>query len=233
MLINEAPLVISGQARGSWFFEAQFSADLVDTSNTEFKDLVLGRALLTAKDDWMTSDFVPFEGRLHFDLPRTASAALVFKNANMSGLPENDKIFKVPLVMRPEASSTVRVFFANKVFDPKLECTRVYAVNRTVPYTKETARYSLIELLRGLTPDEEAAGYLNAIDKGVGINSLRIQNNTIYADLTDIPNGGSCRVGLIRSQLEATLRQFPNIQRAVISLNGNDGQPPNEPILQP
>ena len=40
--------------------------------------------------------------------------------------------------------------------------------------------------------------------------------------------GGSCRVGLIRLQVEETLKQFPEIKQVIISVDGR-----TEDILQP
>ena len=61
--VVKSPLKIEGEAKGIWFFEAQFKAILLDSQGTE-----LGRAILTTQDDWMTENFVPFEGSLRFPL---------------------------------------------------------------------------------------------------------------------------------------------------------------------
>jgi hypothetical protein len=88
----KSPLLISGEAKGDWFFEAEFTAELYDANNN-----LLGKAILTAKDDWMTPDFVPFEGELNFKKPSNPTGFLRFLNANPSGMPEYQKVFEEPI----------------------------------------------------------------------------------------------------------------------------------------
>lgn len=88
-----APLGISGQARGSWFFEGSLSAEILDINET-----VLGTAVLQATGEWMTEDFVPFVGEISFDAPVSTTGTLVIKNANPSGLPENSKELRIPVI---------------------------------------------------------------------------------------------------------------------------------------
>ena len=58
------PVTITGQARGSWFFEA--SAPVVLTN---WDGLIIAEGTIQTKGDWMTSDFVSFEGTLTFETP--------------------------------------------------------------------------------------------------------------------------------------------------------------------
>lgn len=86
------PLRISGKARGTWYFEADFPIELVDENN---KSLGIGHG--QAQGEWMTEEFVPFEGKILFDKPATANGKLIIRNANPSGLPENQKELVVPI----------------------------------------------------------------------------------------------------------------------------------------
>ena len=91
----KSPLKIKGEARGFWFFEAEFIVLLFDINNN-----FLGEAILTAQDDWMTENFVPFEGEMVFSKPllKTTGPAigiLRFLSANPSGLPEHQRVFEV------------------------------------------------------------------------------------------------------------------------------------------
>ena len=92
----KSPLVISGKARGTWFFEAVFSARLVDDSNAS-----LGTAILTADGEWMTENFVPFNGPLTFTTT-AKRGKLILEKANPSGLPENDQSLIVPVKFRED-----------------------------------------------------------------------------------------------------------------------------------
>lgn len=87
-----SPLTISGQARGLWFFEANFSAELVDADGEQ-----LGMTHVTAQGDWMSDDFVLFAGTMEFAPPGSDRGELILKNANPSGLPEHDKSITIPV----------------------------------------------------------------------------------------------------------------------------------------
>ncbi|HTK05397.1 MAG TPA: Gmad2 immunoglobulin-like domain-containing protein [Candidatus Eisenbacteria bacterium] len=79
-----SPLSITGEARGTWYFEASFPVKLLDANGK-----VLATAAAQAQGDWMTKDFVPFKAVLEFPAPATATGTLVLEKDNPSGLPEN------------------------------------------------------------------------------------------------------------------------------------------------
>ncbi len=89
------PLVVKGMARGSWFFEAQFPVKLFD-GNGE----LLASTPASAKGEWMTSDFVPFEATLTFTAPTTTTGTLVLLKDNPSGLPENEDELRIPIAFK-------------------------------------------------------------------------------------------------------------------------------------
>jgi len=88
----KSPLIIKGEARGVWYFEASFPIKLIDEVGNE-----VGHAIAQAQSDWMTEDFVPFEARLEFSNPTTKKGTLIFKKDNPSGLPEKDDELRVPV----------------------------------------------------------------------------------------------------------------------------------------
>ena len=88
----ESPLTIQGEARGPWFFEGQFSAELVSQSGA-----TLATTTLTASGEWMTEDFVPFSGEMEFEEPDAGEGNLMLEKANPSGLEENKEIVSVPV----------------------------------------------------------------------------------------------------------------------------------------
>ncbi len=88
-----SPIRVSGQARGIWFFEGSFSGELFDRNNTS-----LGTVILQADGEWMTEEFVPFEGELSYTTPGTETGTLVIMNANPSGLPEHEKKINIPVM---------------------------------------------------------------------------------------------------------------------------------------
>jgi len=89
-----SPLHIFGDARGTWFFEADAPVVLMDDDGN-----IIAEGFVTAQGDWMTTDFVPFEGELEFDVPDDAgdSGTLILKNDNPSENRENDKSVEIPI----------------------------------------------------------------------------------------------------------------------------------------
>lgn len=88
-----SPLVVKGEARGTWFFEASFPVRLVLENGDE---LVTTPA--EAQGEWMTEDFVPFEATLTFAQPIPQKGTLILMKDNPSGLPEFDKSISIPVV---------------------------------------------------------------------------------------------------------------------------------------
>lgn len=78
-----SPLAVSGEARGTWFFEASFPVRLLDANGNE-----LAVVPAQAQGEWMTENFVPFSTTLSFTAPETDAGFLVLEKDNPSGLPE-------------------------------------------------------------------------------------------------------------------------------------------------
>lgn len=94
--VVSSPLTVRGKARGTWYFEASFPIMIVDWDGK-----IIGQGIATAQDDWMTEDFVDFEGEITFDQPEYGSrGALILKKDNPSGLPENDDALEVPIFFK-------------------------------------------------------------------------------------------------------------------------------------
>ena len=89
--VVRSPLIVTGEARGVWYFEASFPLILTDTDGN-----VLAEGFATADDDWMTEEYVSFQGELIFEIPDLIEEGiLILKKDNPSGLPENDDSFEV------------------------------------------------------------------------------------------------------------------------------------------
>lgn len=87
-----SPVTIRGEARGGWYFEADFPVKIVDANGT-----VLAQAAMQADGDWMTTNFVPFEQSISFTVPATDTGFIIFEKDNPSGLPENAGEYKLPI----------------------------------------------------------------------------------------------------------------------------------------
>jgi uncharacterized protein YkuJ len=90
--IVTSPLTISGEARGTWFFEASFPVELRDGGGN-----VIASGIVQAQTEWMVESFVPFYLQLTFSDPETATGSLALIKDNPSGLPENDDEIIIPV----------------------------------------------------------------------------------------------------------------------------------------
>ncbi|HSE96075.1 MAG TPA: GerMN domain-containing protein [Methylomirabilota bacterium] len=230
-----SPLRLTGEARGSWYFEGRFPVRLLDAEGRE-----LAAAPARARGEWMTEEFVPFEAVLEFASPSPGTrGTLVLEKDNPSGLAAHADAVRVPIRFGGAAggspvgrTTTVQVYFSNPGLapEPNIDCGVVFPVPRTVPWTPAPARAALEALLAGPDEAERARGYATSINPGVTIRSLVVEDGVATADfsLELERTGGSCLVTAIRAQLERTLLQFPAVRSVRISIAGR-----TEDILQP
>lgn len=93
-----SPLEIRGQARGLWFFEADFPVFLEDANAN-----VIAEGIATAQGDWMTNDFIPFIATLTFNTNVNShglKGKLILKKDNPSDLVEFDDALEIPLIIK-------------------------------------------------------------------------------------------------------------------------------------
>ncbi|MFH1575457.1 MAG: GerMN domain-containing protein [Candidatus Nealsonbacteria bacterium] len=229
----ESPLFIKGEARGGWFFEADFPIRLFDDNG-----FLLGITIAQAQGDWMTEDFVPFIATLPFAAPSAQKGKLILEKDNPSGLQEHADKLIIPVYFKEvietsQESVTVKMFLSDSGFvgEPYFDCSRTIAVERQVPKTQGVARASMGALLRGATEKEINQGYVSSISPGVRVQRLTIENGIAMVDFNEqleFQSGGSCRVAAIRAQITETLKQFSTVESVIISINGR-----TEDILQP
>jgi len=227
----KSPIIIKGQAKGNWFFEASFPIKLFDTNGNQL-GTAIAQANPPAGGDWMTTDFVPFKATLEFTNPATDTGNLILEKDNPSGLPQNADQLRVPVKFEAFAKSiVVKAYFNNSKMDPEASCNTVFPVDKIIFKTSAPARAALEELLKGPTKQEKAEGFFTSINPGVKIEKLTIENNTArveFDEQLEFQVGGSCRVSAIRAQIVETLKQFSTVKDVVISINGR-----TKDILQP
>ncbi len=86
-----SPLVVTGEARGNWFFEASFPVIL-----TNWDGLIIAQGIAQAEGDWMTTDYIPFTVTLNFTKPDYGTTgSLILKKDNPSGLPQFDDALEI------------------------------------------------------------------------------------------------------------------------------------------
>ncbi len=98
----KSPIVVKGEARGNWYFEATFPIVIVDWDGK-----IIGQGQARATSDWMTTNFVPFEGTITFTKPADIKAgtvnehgAVIFKKDNPSGDPAKEAAVEIPVVFQ-------------------------------------------------------------------------------------------------------------------------------------
>lgn len=231
--IVENPLFVKGEARGSWYFEADFPVKLFDDNG-----FLLGMATAQSLGNWMTENFVPFNAALPFAVPSASKGKLILEKDNPSGLPEHADELTIPVYFQ-EAPEDIQEFMAVKVSlsdslfagEPYFDCSRTVAVERKVPKTSAVAKAATEALLRGAMQEEISQGFVSNINSGVRIQKLTVENGVAKVDFDEqmeFQVGGSCRVAAIRAQITETLKQFPTVDNVIISVNGR-----TEDILQP
>jgi hypothetical protein len=88
---STTPLIVKGEARGSWYFEASFPLVI-----TDWDGKIIGESHAEAQGNWMTTEFVPFQGTIKFTKPSYGTrGTVIFKNDNPSGDPARDKAVEV------------------------------------------------------------------------------------------------------------------------------------------
>ena len=98
------PLIVTGWARGTWFFEGSFPVTL-----TNWDGLIIAEGAAQAQIDpsdehgagWMTEDFVPFRVELKYETPSLYDrGSLILKKDNPSGLPEHDDAYEITVFFK-------------------------------------------------------------------------------------------------------------------------------------
>lgn len=88
--VSASPIIIKGRARGTWFFEASASVDIVN-----WDGLIIGKGYVTVDEgySWMTTDFVPFTGSVTYDATKLTPYKygwIIMRKDNPSGEPQFD-----------------------------------------------------------------------------------------------------------------------------------------------
>lgn len=87
-----SPLVVTGRARGNWFFEANLPLVL---ENELMEVIANGHA--EAEGEWMTEEFVNFKGMIIFSAPSNTNGFLVVKKDNPTGEARFDKEIRISI----------------------------------------------------------------------------------------------------------------------------------------
>ncbi|MFA6392164.1 MAG: GerMN domain-containing protein [Patescibacteria group bacterium] len=218
-----SPLTVAGRAKGSWFFEAVFPVQIVDENDKQ-----IGYGNAEAIGDWQTENYVDFTALLTFTKGSATAGFLVLQNANPSGIKSLEKELRIPIKFVASTISEIEIYLGKE--SEQSDCSTVFAVKRLIDETPQIATAAVNQLLTGPTEAEENDDYNTSISPSARLLSLNITDGKAYADFNqELQNiGGSCRVQMVRAQIENTLKQFDSVQEVFISIDGK-----TEGILQP
>ncbi|MEI7620393.1 MAG: GerMN domain-containing protein [Candidatus Falkowbacteria bacterium] len=137
--------------------------------------------------------------------------------------------------VKPEIDDTlmeVTVFFGNIMKDPEtLNCGNTYQTDRQILSSADKYSAVMAELLQGPNDNEKALGFFTSINASTTLPHITFSGGVLALNFSsDIENsvGGSCRVSAIRSQIENTFKQFPEVKEVIIAVNGRV-----DDVLQP
>jgi len=87
-----SPLTVRGRARGTWFFEGDFPVILLNAKGKR-----IAQGYVSAKGEWMTNNFVEFEGTLDFKGFPGQRGTLILRKDNPTGLAQFDDELEIPI----------------------------------------------------------------------------------------------------------------------------------------
>ena len=90
-----ATFTFTGEARGTWYFEASFPLEVISASGAQLVQLPV-----QAQGEWMTTNFVPFSAEVTLPATYKGAATIILHNDNPSGLPENAKSLTILVVIQ-------------------------------------------------------------------------------------------------------------------------------------
>ncbi len=201
-----SPLIVRGEARGNWYFEASFPVKIFDAKGKQL-GIIPARAL----GDWMTTEFVPFETTLAFENPATETGTLVLQKDNPSGLPENADSLSIPVrfSVQPKATKngTLEGIMSigpncpvERIDHPCLPSPEAFAARKVFVYKPDKKT-----LVTTMTPDAEGKFsatlsegdyWIDMARPGVGVGGIsgvpiliHIKTNTVTTLMIDIDTG--------------------------------------------
>ena len=207
----QSPFTISGEARG-WYFEGSFPIHIVDAIGAP-----IASGLAQAKSDWMTNDFVPFTATVSFASPQSPDGTIILQKDNPSGDSSFDQEIRIPIQFDTTKHRAVLLYFYSPKKDTNVACDSqdLVAVTRMLPMSKTPIQDTLKTLLSGPTPQEQSLGLTSDFPlPGVTLSSASLSNGTLtlsFSDPSHHTSGGSCKVGILRAQIEATAMQFSEV----------------------
>lgn len=204
------PLVVKGKAR---VFENTLNYRVIDADGVTV--LAEGHVTANAPD---VGEFGDFTITTSYDAPSGDAGTIeVFDYSAKDGSIVD--LVEIPVTFPTSESMTLNVYWTTDASSD--DCSTVVATSHRVAKTSAVAHAALSELLAGPDTTDSANGFSSSIPKFTLLKSVSLEDGVATVELSKaVEAGGSCRVGLIRAQIEATLKQFPTITKVVIKTEG-------------
>jgi len=124
----------------------------------------------------------------------------------------------------PQETRTVKLYYYNQELDKNetgnILCSKkgLVQVERKIPITQTPIQDTIKLLLLGeLTEEERSQGISTEYPlEGFSLKGTSLKDGVLTLEFDDPNNktvGGSCRVGILWFQIEATAKQFPEVQQ--------------------
>ena len=150
-----------------------------------------------------------------------------FLSANPSGLPENQRVFEIPVQFEEMSYKKVLLYYYNPEKDKdetgNIQCSRdgLVEIEREIPVTKTPIQDTIKLLLKGkenLAQEEIGQGITTEYPlEGLSLTEVNFkEDGTLLLKFDDTLSktlGGSCRVGILWFQIEATAKQFSGVKK--------------------
>lgn len=129
-----------------------------------------------------------------------------------------------PVTSNNNQTRKIKLFYYNEIEDRKIAsympCVSVLPVEREIPLTNTPIQDTVNILIKGeLTEAEKAQGFSTEFpNPDFKLLSLNLKNEILtlkFSDTYGFTSGGACRVGLLRSQIEKTAKQFPEVKEVI------------------
>lgn len=125
---------------------------------------------------------------------------------------------------KSQTEKLVKLYYYNPDLDKdesgNIACSKngLVPVERKIPISKTPIQDTIKFLLLGELTDEERAQGINTEFplEGLSLKGALLKDDVLTLEFDDSNNktvGGSCRVGILWFQIEATAKQFPEVQK--------------------
>lgn len=215
---------INGTITGVWFFEGSFPIDLVDDDGN-----LIVNAIAMTEEDWMTEEQVPFESLINCGSDCPSKGFLILTKNDPSDETNSSDTISIPVRFSQDCDTSeeeiINLFWGNIKIDPTVKnCDMTYPTTRNIVTDRDPKLVALELLFKGTLERERKRGNYTSLPKAVTVNELSVVNGVARVDFSkglSSVEGGSCNVLMVRSQIENTLLQFPDVNEVIISIDGS------------